>query len=192
MAPFTDLERLAAGIYAPLLSFGFLVVNFILHYVLYRLYRGGVFPGCLGCVFTRHRDDPYLLSIFKLPLSELQSFERVIHQYQRTSLAFLCTSYLSVVQTVLQFFSCTSYGDQSYLTNYPAVSCKTDDSYNRIKPLFITLLVVVIALPVVLAVILYRLNETSRLKGSTQVRVVFGCMTEGYTRKLYFWVCDVM
>ncbi len=85
----------------------------------------------------------------------------------------------------------TTYADKEYVTAYPSIST-TDSLYLSLRPLFIVLLVLFVALPLILALILYRLKTTALLKGSARLRLVFGSMTECYSKSLYFWECTVL
>lgn len=103
VAPLTDMQRLSTGIVAPLVSYGFLILNFVIHYcVWFGYHRAGQ---CRYSMCTRKERRKFVEEIFSLPVSEYPQFAPIYHQYQRTTLAFLCTSYMSIVQTLLTFFS---------------------------------------------------------------------------------------
>ncbi len=153
------------------------------------MYRAGY---CKYAVFEAHPEPECWQSLIGLPLSDISDWSVIVHRYQRSTLAFICGSYMSIVQTVLQFFSCTEYGDDAYMSSYPSISCLNDSEYLRLTPLFGAMLVLVIALPFALGGVLYYLESSGRLKSSPALRLVFGTLTEGYQHRFYFWECYVL
>ncbi len=102
VAPLTDMQRLSTGILAPLVSYGFLIVNLALHFMIWKAHRLG---HCQYGLCLKKDRRKFIEEIFSVPVSDHMSFTPIIYQYQRTTLAFLCTSYMSIVQTLLTFFS---------------------------------------------------------------------------------------
>jgi hypothetical protein len=81
IAPLTDMQRLATGLFVPLFGFGFLAINCLLHSSVWVCRRG--FDG------SRNRSDSSALCFV---LAHHQSIPALIRTYRRTALAYLCSS----------------------------------------------------------------------------------------------------
>src|SRR5689334_17934488 len=108
--------------------------------------------------------------------------------YRRTFLALLVTSYPSIAQTTLSFFSCIDLLDDSRLSTHPSISCRTDTEYLAILPLFVLLLIIVLLIPLLLFIRLYQLNEgggngtltSCTLFNDPTTRKIYGALTDAF------------
>lgn len=134
VAPLTDMQRLTTGILVPCLGFALLCGNVIIHYGVWRLLKAG-FCRSECCWYNEHP-----IGAIMMEWEKLDSFATILDSYRRTALAFLATSYPSVTQSVLTFFSCKHFNDDSFVTAYPSiryvVSCRVVSSGWSVVPPF--------------------------------------------------------
>jgi hypothetical protein len=82
IAPLTDFELLVTGLWVPLLCFGFLMVNMLLHYMLWLCTRKQP-----QCVDNRVWELEFFQELKKAP-----DFWRIVLTYRRTTLGFFASS----------------------------------------------------------------------------------------------------
>jgi hypothetical protein len=169
--PTSSLQKLAAGVYLPLIGFGMLWTTAGIHALIVWLCRR--YPDHLHqqihTLFAQWRHEPYL----------------------RTTLALIVWSYNSIVGSVLRFFSCQTVGTLSILPDYPDVDCRSS-SYQELKIAYILLAAIVVAgVPIallVLTITLYRRRLLSRDGPFYKtVRSKFGVLYENYTLNRFYW-----
>ncbi len=195
IAPFTDMQRLAAGLFVPVVSFAFLCINCVVHAILWKCYSAG---WCQYFLCVPSTDDSttgescgYSVMRAAIGCNVSGPFGGVFDTYRRTALAFLCSSYTSVVSTVMSFFSCTSFETNRYISLFPSVDCEHDPAYLALRPLFGVMMVACLALPLVLFFRLLHLRKSGAL-ALGDIKLVYGPLLDGYTPDRFYWECWVL
>lgn len=194
VAPLTDMQSLASGIYVPMFGFALLGVNIGIHYIVWRFMRKGYCAWKL-CVDQKYESRNPISNMIReqfVALRNTDSFYTVWNMYRRTALGFLANSYTSVSQSVFTFFSCIPVDGDRFIQSYPSISCDHDAEYLRLYPLFVVLTFILCAIPVLVGLRLWLLNRQGLLFGRKDIKVIYGSVIESYAPSKYAWECWVL
>lgn len=98
---------LVAGLFVPVIGFGFLFLNLTIMYVLWHCVRAGCCRGCCLCPEPssrggeggKKREEPSeLKELFTFQFHRHETFWPIFLSYRRTLLGYLCASYPSLAQ----------------------------------------------------------------------------------------------